>query len=91
MLITVKKEVEETIEVRTPCWMADQSGRHYHITEAGDLIYVGNGLIVLWDKDSFGIKEEIRKAFTVGHGCTEAQFKEALDKQLNNIQETVTS
>ena len=90
MLITVKKEVEETIEVKTPCWLTTHNGSYYHITAEGDLIHVANGLIVLWEKESEATSEEIHKAVTTGYSCTEEKFKEVLDKQLFKLEETYT-
>lgn len=96
MLITVKKETEETIEIKTPCWYFTQSPDRWHfINENGDVTTVGKDVIMLWSagdpfSDSFRISQ-IKYILQVGHGCTESQFKEALDKELYRIQETVTA
>jgi hypothetical protein len=92
MLIKVKKEVEETIEVQTPCWLYDQDYRtHIHITADGDVIKVMPNLIALYDHANSLTEIEIREAIQRGHSCTESEFKEALDKQLFKLEETVTA
>lgn len=90
MLIKVKKEVEETLEVKTPCWYVSKSGMFAHITKEGDLIKVGKGCIVLWDKENPLTQGYIREVVTEFHGSTEFQFKEALDGELFKLKETYT-
>jgi hypothetical protein len=92
MLIKVKKEVEETIELQTPCWVYDQDYRTYvHITTDGDVIKVMPNLIALYDRGNSMTELEIREAIQRAHSCTEAEFKEALDKQLFKLEEAVTA
>jgi hypothetical protein len=92
MLITVKKQVEteETIEVKAPCWLVDKLGFYAHITEGGDLIQVYGHTITLMEADDWRTQYEISRVLNSYHGCTEAEFKEQLDKRLFKLQETYT-
>lgn len=89
MLITVKKEVEETIELRTPCWLADPFGFYAHVTEGGDLIEVFGNTVSLKEAGP-DTEAAIAKIFEKYHSCTEMEFKEALDKRLYKLEETYT-
>lgn len=96
MLITVKKEVAETIEIKTPCWLYQSSPeRWYFINENGDMTTVGEGIIILHTSENEiardFTKQEIERVFKSAHGCDESFFKEALDRELFKIQETVTA
>lgn len=95
MLLTVKKEVEETIEVKTPCWLYQKSPERWHfINENGDMTTVGNGVIIIWAVDSDDgviVQREIQRVIAISHSCIEADFKQALDRELYKIQETVTA
>lgn len=89
MLIKLKKEVEETIEMQTPCWMANRLGFYAHITEGGDLIEVYGNTVTLKEA---GPATEVAISNLVKdyHCCSEAEFKEALDKRLFKLEETYT-
>jgi hypothetical protein len=92
MLIKVKKEVEETFELQTPCWLYDNIAKiHMHVNAEGDLVKVGDGLIVFYDRGRPVTNNEISDATKRAHSCTEMEFKEALDKQLYRIEEKVTA
>lgn len=90
MLIVTKKEVEETVEVKTPCWLASPYGFYAHITEGGDLIEVFANTVML--KEASDPATPIAIANIVGkyHSCSEQEFKEQLDKRLFKLEETYT-
>lgn len=91
-MLTVTKMVEQEVQIKPPCWFFEKvSGRHYFINERGDLVSVGDGIVVLYTIEDSGNKSEVARILKSAHGCTEMEFKEALDKQLYNIQETVTA
>jgi hypothetical protein len=90
MLITINKQVEETIEVKTPCWLANKLGFYAHITEGGDLIEVYGNSISLREGDNPSTPGAIAGIVEKYHSCTEMEFKEALDKRLFKIEETYT-
>ena len=90
MLITIKKEVEETVEVKTPCWLVSRYGMYAHVTENGDLIMVSKGYVSFEDADAPSTKRKIAEISQAYHSCTEMEFKEMLDKQLYRLEETYT-
>lgn len=93
MLITIKKEVEveETIEVKTPCWLASPYGFYAHITEGGDLIEVFANTVCLREASDPVTPIHITNLLGIYHSCTEQEFKEQLDKRLYKLQETYTA
>jgi hypothetical protein len=91
MLLTIKKEVEETVEVKTPCWLVSSYGMYAHITETGDLIQVCKGYISLMDANDPSTQRKIAEVSQKYNSCSEMQFKEALDKELCKLEETYTS
>lgn len=91
MLITVKKETEETIEIKTPCWLVDTLGFYAHITENGDLIEVYGNTVSLKEAGNPATVVAIAGIAGKYHSCTEMEFKEALDKRLFKIEEVYTS
>jgi hypothetical protein len=91
MLIEIKKEVQETIEVKTPCWLASKLGFYAHITEGGDLIEVYGNTVTLKDASDPATPIAIANIVGTYHSCTEMDFKEQLDKRLYKIEEVYTS
>lgn len=91
-MLTTTKMIEQEVKIKTPCWLYEKaSGRHYFINERGDLVSVGDGIVLLYTVEEEGNKKEIARILKSAHCCSEMEFKEALDKQLYNIQETVTA
>lgn len=90
MLIKVQKQTEETIEVKTPCWLVNSIGFYAHITEGGDLIQVFGGTVSLGDASQPSTQREIARVTQEYFSCSEEQFKEALDKRLFKLEETYT-
>lgn len=90
MLITVKKEVEETVEVKTPCWLANAYGFYAHITEGGDLIEVFGNTVCFKEASDCATEIVIANIVKTYHSCTEQEFKEQLDKRLFKLEETYT-
>jgi hypothetical protein len=90
MLIKVKKEVEETFELQTPCWLYDNIAKmHLHVNAEGDLVKVGDGFVIFYDRGRPVTNNEISDAARRAGPCTEMEFKEALDKQLCKIDEKI--
>lgn len=90
-MLTVTKQVEQEVQIPTPCWLYEKaSDRHYFINERGDLVSVGDGIVVLYTVEDSGNKSEVARILKSAHGCTEAQFKEALDKQLFRVEKMIT-
>lgn len=90
-MLKTAKTVQQEIDIQTPCWLYERaSGRHYCINERGDIIAVGDKIIVMYFIEEYAHKDELKRVVNSAHSCTELEFKEALDKQLFNIQESVT-
>lgn len=95
MLLQIKttEQVEKTIELKTPCWLANRLGFYAHVTEAGDLIEVFGGTVSMRDATEPSTQIAIANLFTAYaeyHGCTEDEFREALNKRLFKLEETYT-
>lgn len=90
MLITVKKEIEETVEVKTPCWLVNRFGFYAHITEGGDLIEVFGNTVVLKEASDPATQPAIANIMNNYNSCSEMEFKEQLDKRLYKLEETYT-
>lgn len=90
MLVTVKKETEEIIEIKTPAWFVNNLSFYAHITEGGDLIEVYGGVVSLREADHPTTKRDIATIVKEYHSCSEEQFKEALDKRLFKLEEAYT-
>lgn len=89
MELTINKI--QSRKVTTPCWLFErESGRYYFINDRGDITGVGDGIIILYTIEESTHKYVLERVSNSGHSCTEREFKEALDKQLFNIQESVT-
>jgi hypothetical protein len=94
MLITIKEKstVEKTVEIKTPCYLYEPAfDRHHFINENGDMITVGNNILVLWSAEVEDTKKQIASVFKDSHGCIEADFKDALERVLFITKETYTS
>lgn len=90
MLITIKKEIEETVEVKTPCWLVNALGFYAHITEGGDLIEVYGCTVSLREAANPATIDAIANVTRSYFSCSEEQFKDALDKRLFKLEETYT-
>lgn len=50
MLLKIKKQVEETVEVKAPCYYKGMFGGYCYINESGQLIKVMSCTICIWDQ-----------------------------------------
>lgn len=74
MTITVQKQVEETLEVKTPCYYKGLTGYHF-INQAGQLITVSDRMITLWEaKDGKYRNEDIERIVRTGQPCSKEAF-----------------
>jgi 16S rRNA U1498 N3-methylase RsmE len=88
MLLTIKKEVEETVEVKTPCWLHNKvTGRYVHVNLDGDLVKIGDGIIVAYEQSHHATKEEIKMALSGSELCSEKDFNSALRFQVSRIKQ----
>jgi hypothetical protein len=84
MLLTVKKQIEETLEVKTPCYYRGLTG-FSHINEAGEFTQVSSRMINMWmPSDGKYHADQIENMLTYSKPCTKEEFDtafvEAMDK-----------
>jgi hypothetical protein len=92
MLITVKKEVEETIEVNAPCWLRDKySDKLTHITSDGGIVIINKGLVALFEAGESFTNENIHQAISAGVPTTELEFRNAMMDAWAKIQNALTA
>lgn len=85
MNITVQKKVEETLEVKTPCYYRGITGL-YFINESGQLISVNDRFISIWNqKDGRYYNEEIERIVRDGKPCTRDEFEKAFNKVMSEF------
>lgn len=78
MLLTVKKQIEETVELKTPAYYKDFIGTFHHINEAGQLISIRQRMISTWGpEDGRHYTEEIESLLGRGEPCTKDEFDKA--------------
>lgn len=90
MLLTVKKQVEETLEVKTPCYYKyDLLQKHYFIT--GDqIIVVSCKMIYVWGPDmGKAYTDEIMYALDNGQECSKEEFDKAYAAALQKFEAAV--
>ncbi len=85
MLLTVKKQIEDTMEVNTPCYYKDNTG-HYFINESGQLIVARQTMTYMWDS-SYGhiYNEEIERVIRECTPCEKQEF----DKKYSEVKLTL--
>lgn len=75
MLLTVKKQIEETVEVKTPAYYKDILGNHHFINEAGQVVTARRKMINMWDPDNGKVyTEEVETILRNGTPCTKEDF-----------------
>lgn len=84
MLLTVKKQTEETLEVKTPCYYKTVTGYHF-ITETG-LVSAGSRMISMWGRnDGKYFNEEVERIVNNGKPCNKEEYEKAYAKILNEM------
>jgi hypothetical protein len=84
MLIEIKKQTTETIEVSTPFYCKSDCGYH-QITNEGALINVFAKQISAWEPDNIFIKSNIREVLETAVPCSKDEFNEAFQKAADAI------
>jgi len=78
MLLTVKKQVEETVELKTPAYYKDYLGNHCYLNDAGILVVVRQRMINMWEPEhGKHYTEEIESLLATGVPCTKEEFDKA--------------
>jgi hypothetical protein len=77
MLLTIKKQIEENIEVKTPCYFKDIFG-HCYINENGQLVTVKKSMVYVWDS-TYGrmYTEEVGRIIRDCTPCNKEEFDKA--------------
>lgn len=90
MLLTVKKQVEETVELKTPTYYKGASGVHY-INESGQLIYASGTLILLWEPShGDAYTNEVRSMLQYSQPCTKDEFEKAYAEVLAKFESAMS-
>jgi hypothetical protein len=91
MLLTVKKHVEETVELKTPAYYKDDLGNFFFINEVGELIKVNPRMILEWGPDDGRFyNESIEELMRRGEPCTKKEFEKAYAQALAKFENAVT-
>lgn len=91
MLLTVKKQVEETVELKTPSYYRGLTGHHF-INESGVLISVNSRMVSMWSPaDGKYHVEEIERMLRNGTPCEKEEFDKAYMGATQEIQSAVNA
>lgn len=85
MLLTVKKQIEETVELKTPAYYKDMCGHHF-INEAGQLITVRDRLVTIWEPNQLYYQSNIEEVFNESKPCEQSEFDAAYSAAIQKIQ-----
>lgn len=88
MLLKVKKQVEETLEFKTPAYYKDVCGHHF-INEAEQLITVRDRLVTIWEPTQSYYQSNIEQILSDGKPCDRAEFDAAYNAAMQKIQSAV--
>lgn len=90
MLLTVKKQIEETMEVKTPAYYRSLTGYHF-INESGQLTTVNDRMISLWEpKDGKYYNDDVERIVSNGRPIEREEFEKRKAEVLAKF-ESVTS
>jgi hypothetical protein len=90
MLLTVKKQVDETVEAKTPAYYNDWIGNPCYINSHGTMTVVRKTMISIWDNpDSDHYVQQVQDVFSKGTPCTREEFETAYRATLEVIQAAV--
>ena len=89
MLLTVKKQIEETVELNIPACYKSFLG-YYFINESGALVAVKKNMVYVWDQ-SYGhmYTEAISEILRDGEPCERSEFDNAFNGAMQNFQSAV--
>jgi hypothetical protein len=89
MLLTVKKQVEETVEVKTPAYYKDSIGNPTYINESGQLITIRKNMVNMWDPKDGKVYTEAVEEMWKGKPCTKEEFYKAYAEVIVNLNAAV--
>lgn len=75
MIIEIKKETTETVELKIPAYFKDKDGfRFSAILEDGTLIHVNETQLTMWNTDSGFYNSGVQQLITAAIAATEDEF-----------------
>lgn len=90
MLITVQKQVEETLEFQTPCYYKTISG-YQHVNEKGQIITVYTRMISIWEpSEGKHYVNDIQSMLQHGKPCTKEEFEKAYTETIMSFQKAAS-
>jgi len=90
MLLAVKKQIEETVEVKTPAYYKNYLGNLYYINEAGELTVVRKQMIHVWDADHGKVyTDAIAELLKEGRPCAKEEFDQAFTEAMGKLKTAV--
>jgi hypothetical protein len=90
MLLTVKKQIEETVELKTPAYYKDYIDNYHFINESGQIITVRRKMVNMWvPEDGKVYNEEIEDLLRRGEPCTKEEFEKAYAEVISKLDEAV--
>lgn len=90
MLITIQKQTEVTVEIKTPVFLAGTTS-HFKITESGDLIQVNGAMAFVSKSGELFHNSNIKEAISGTTVCTEEEFNRVYSETMANILAVNTS
>jgi hypothetical protein len=91
MLLTVKKQIEETVELNTPACYKSFLG-YYFINESGTLVAVKKNMVYVWGQEyGYMYTEAIAEILRDGESCERSEFDNAYNGAIQNIQSAINA
>ena len=92
MLLTVKKQIEETVELKTPAYYKDFIGDLFYINETGQLVKVNPRMILTWaPEDGTYYNETVEELLRRGEPCTKEEFEKAYTEVIGKLDKAVSA
>ena len=90
MLLTVKKQIEETLEVKTPAYYRSLTGYHF-INKSGQLTTINDRMISMWEpKDGKYYNDDVERIVSNGKPIEKEEFENRKAEFLAKV-ESVTA
>lgn len=92
MLLTVKKQVEETVELKTPAYYKDTMlGNLHYINPNGEITTVRKRMVNMWcPDDGKAYTDEINDIMQRGEPVTKEEFDTAYAEVMSKFEKAVT-
>lgn len=91
MLLTIKKQVEEIVEVKTPAYYKDWIGNFHYINDAGQLTTVRQKMINMWEPEhTTHYTDAIEEVLQRGEPCAKEEFEKAYADMLKKFESAIS-